>query len=174
MVYLAITLAAIFISNPPIVNGQTAVPICDPTSKSETWCAGRCDNSFDTTKTPPVQKNKLSQLQYDSCKCDGTPNLTDAQVKNCEACKNGSKSCLENNGIIKNVIQPIVNFLTALVGIVVVGSIMLGGIQYALGGDNAEKVGQAKKRIGNSLFAFLIFILTFAFLQWLIPGGVFS
>lgn len=108
-----------------------------------------------------------------SCVCDGTPNLTDKQIKSCEACRQGSKSCLENNRIIKDFIQPMVNFLSALVAVVVVGSIMFAGIQYALAGDKAEAVGAAKKRITTSLMAFLIFILTFAFLQWLIPGGVF-
>lgn len=117
---------------------------------------------------------KTKDIMTRSCVCNGTLTLnTEGSVKSCEDCKNGSKSCLQNNVIIQD-IQKIVNFLSALVGIVVIGSIMLGGIQYALGGDNAEKVGQAKKRIGNSLFAFLIFILTFAFLQWLIPGGIFK
>lgn len=131
-------------------------------------------SSLPSTTAKDIEANaKTKDIMIRSCKCDGTWSLTtEAAVTSCENCQKGSKNCLKNNVIIKD-IQKFVDFLSALVGIVVIGSIMVGGIQYALGGDNAEKVGQAKKRISTSLFAFLIFILTFAFLQWLIPGGVF-
>ena len=79
---------------------------------------------------------------------------------------------LKQNPIIRD-LQTIVNFLSAGVGVVVVGVIILGGIQYAAAGDKAEAVSAAKKRIINGLIALVAFLLTFAFLQWLIPGGVF-
>jgi uncharacterized membrane protein len=71
-------------------------------------------------------------------------------------------------------IQIIVNFLSAGVGIVVVAVIILGGIQYSMAGDNPQAVGSAKQRIINGLIALVAFLFIFAFLQWLIPGGVFS
>lgn len=134
-------------------------------------CSGPCHPIKQTSD--PANWTALTKMQEDSCTCDGTPNLSVDQIAACQNCQRGSGGCLKNNVIIKD-IQKFVNFLSALVAVVVIGSIMVGGIQYALGGDNAEKVGQAKKRISTSLFAFLIFILTFAFLQWLIPGGVFN
>ncbi|HEY5550162.1 MAG TPA: hypothetical protein VIK37_03145 [Candidatus Saccharimonadales bacterium] len=76
------------------------------------------------------------------------------------------------NPIVQD-IQVVVNFLSAGVGIVVVGVIILGGIQYSLAGDNPQAVGAAKQRIINGLIALLAFLLTFAFVQWLVPGGVF-
>ncbi|OGC80452.1 hypothetical protein A2943_00400 [Candidatus Adlerbacteria bacterium RIFCSPLOWO2_01_FULL_51_16] len=70
-------------------------------------------------------------------------------------------------------IQTVVNFLSAGVGIVVVAMIIIGGIQYTMAGDNPQAVSEAKSRIKNALFGLLAYALTFAFLNWLIPGGVF-
>jgi hypothetical protein len=59
------------------------------------------------------------------------------------------------------------------VGVVVVGVIILGGIQYTMAGDNPQAVTAAKQRIINGLIALAAFLLMFAFLEWLIPGGIF-
>jgi len=80
---------------------------------------------------------------------------------------------LSDNPIV-NDIQTVVNFLSAGVGVVVVAMVIVGGIQYAIAGDNPQAVSAAKQRIINGLIALLAFIFTFAFLQWLIPGGVFK
>lgn len=71
-------------------------------------------------------------------------------------------------------IQKIVNFLSAGVGVVVIGVIILGGIQYSMAGDNSQAVGAAKQRIINGLIALVAFIFMFAFINWLLPGGIFS
>lgn len=81
--------------------------------------------------------------------------------------------CVKGNPIVKD-LNDIINVLAGLVGVVVVGVIILGGIQYAMAGDKAEAVSAAKKRIINGLIALAAFMLTYAFLQWLIPGGVFK
>jgi uncharacterized membrane protein YraQ (UPF0718 family) len=81
--------------------------------------------------------------------------------------------CLKDNPIVKD-LNTIVGFLSGLVGVVVVGVIILGGIQYALAGDKAEAVSAAKQRIVNGLIALVAFFFIFAFLQWLIPGGIFK
>lgn len=66
----------------------------------------------------------------------------------------------------------VVNFLSAGVGIFIVGMIILGGIQYAMAGDNAQAVTAAKQRITNALIALIAFLFLFGFVQWLVPGGV--
>jgi hypothetical protein len=79
---------------------------------------------------------------------------------------------LRDNPIVED-INVVVNFLSVGVGIVVVGVIILGGIQYAMAGDSPEAIGKAKQRIINGLIALLAFIFTYSFVQWLVPGGVF-
>lgn len=103
-------------------------------------------------------------------------NLTPAQRDGCRYCGNAGanpQTCLQNNPIVKD-LQAIVNFLSAAVAVVVIGVIVLGGIQYIMAGDSADKVSAAKKRILNGIIAFAAFLFLFAFVQWLIPGGVFG
>jgi len=84
-----------------------------------------------------------------------------------------SISCIRNNPIVKD-INGLVNFLSIGVGIVVTAMIIVGGIQYMAAGDNPNAVTAAKQRITNALIALAVFLVAFAFLQWLIPGGVFG
>lgn len=66
----------------------------------------------------------------------------------------------------------IVRFLTYGIGIVVVLMIVVGGIQYAAAGDNAQSVSAAKNRILNAFIALLLFIFAFAILNFVVPGGL--
>lgn len=93
------------------------------------------------------------------------------------SCKNASPSglsrCLQQSPIVERM-QQIVNFLSAIAGIVIVGTLMVGGIQYIIAGDNPQEVTKARQRIINGLIALAALLLLFAFLQWIIPGGVFK
>lgn len=84
-----------------------------------------------------------------------------------------SSHTLKNNPIVKD-INLIVNFLSVGVGVVVIAMLILGGIQYSIAGANPEAVSKAKQRIINALIALVAYLFIFAFLQWLIPGGIFS
>ena len=97
---------------------------------------------------------------------------SDTLGNDCPKFANKTGIC-SDNPIIRN-LNTVVNVLSGLVGVVVVGTIILGGIQYAMAGDKAEAVSAAKQRIINGLIALLAFLFIFAFLQWLIPGGVFK
>lgn len=85
----------------------------------------------------------------------------------------GQHACLKNNPIVSD-IQTIVNFLSAGVAIVIAGSIIVAGIQYSLAGNQPQVLTSARNRIINSVIALFAFLLIFAFLQWIIPGGLFS
>lgn len=88
-------------------------------------------------------------------------------------CPNGGGSDIQHNCIIRD-INTIINFLSAGVAIVIIGSIVVGGIQYMAAGDKAEDLAKAKHRIANALIALFVFLFTFAFLEWLVPGGLFK
>jgi len=77
-----------------------------------------------------------------------------------------------DNPIVQD-INVVINFLSIGVGVIVIIMIILGGIQYSMAGDNPQAVSAAKQRIMNALLALVVYIFMFAFLQWLIPGGIF-
>lgn len=83
------------------------------------------------------------------------------------------EACVQANPIV-NRLEEIINFLSIGVGVVVVAVIIFGGIQYMTADGSAQATAAAKSRITNALIALLAFIFTYAFLQWLVPGGVFN
>lgn len=85
----------------------------------------------------------------------------------------GQHACLTANPVVRD-IQTIVNFLSAGVAIVIAGSIIVAGIQYTMAGNQPQVLTSARNRIINAVIALFAFLLIFAFLQWVIPGGVFS
>lgn len=70
--------------------------------------------------------------------------------------------------------NPAVKVLSIIVGIVVVMSLILGGIQYSASEGDPQKAAQARDRIAKTILALLVYIFLYAFLQFLIPGGVFN
>lgn len=79
----------------------------------------------------------------------------------------------KNNPIVQD-INTVVNFLSVGVGVVVIAMLIVGGIQYTAAGDNPNATSAAKQRIMNALVALVAYMFIFAFLQWLIPGGIFG
>lgn len=80
--------------------------------------------------------------------------------------------CLQQNKFLQ-LIKKIINFFTIGVGVIVTIMIVIGGIQYSLSKGDSGAVASAKKRIVNALLALLAFIFLRAFLEWIIPGGIF-
>ncbi len=78
----------------------------------------------------------------------------------------------ENNcGIIKY-IKIAINTLSAVAGVVIVGSVIVGGIQYSMSADDPQAVAKSKSRIINALIALLMFVFGYGILNYLIPGGI--
>lgn len=82
-------------------------------------------------------------------------------------------SCSESScDLIKTYLDPAISLLSALVGVACVVSLISAGIQYTTAGGDAQKTARAKSRIVNTIVAFLAFTFLWAFLEFLIPGGV--
>lgn len=77
----------------------------------------------------------------------------------------------ENCGIISYLVT-FINALSAIVGIVIVIMITVGGIQYSTARDNPQAAVVAKTRITNAVMALVFFMFIYAFLQYVVPGGV--
>lgn len=82
------------------------------------------------------------------------------------------QECTDGAPIVKY-LNKFIDFAGAGVGIVIVGVIIVGGIQYTTSGDNPTAVAAAKARIANGALAFLTFLFMWALLQWVVPGGIF-
>ncbi len=78
----------------------------------------------------------------------------------------------ENCDIMKYIID-ITNVVSGLVGVVIVIMITWGGIRYITARNDPQQVNDAKRHIYNAIIALVLYIFTFAFLQWVVPGGLF-
>lgn len=97
--------------------------------------------------------------------------INDTRQKVRDACTS-TQGCIDANPIFV-IMSDALNFLSAVVGIVVIGSIILGGIQYSASHGDPGAVSKAKKRIVNAFLALIAYMFLYAFLQWLVPGGPF-
>lgn len=86
-------------------------------------------------------------------------------------CNDGGALSSSNCGIIKYLVI-FINVLAALAGVIMVGSLVFAGIQYAASADDPNIISAAKKRIRDTIIALAAFIFMYSFLQWIIPGGV--
>ena len=73
---------------------------------------------------------------------------------------------------IEDILNMVLVVVTTGVGIAAVGSIVFAGILYITARDNAAQVSKAKTMITNTIIGIIAYILMWAFLEWIIPGGI--
>lgn len=146
-----------------------------PNAKLVYYCVlggGTGDNGNPTrAKVTPT----VTPVAAQDAKCpDGVTALPkDGDVSKCPAADGGGNcSSVNSCDLIQKYINPFINFLAALVGIAVVISIIIGGIQYGSSGGDPSKVTAAKNRIRNAIIALVTFLFLYALLNFLIPGGL--
>ena len=66
------------------------------------------------------------------------------------------------------------NWLAAGVVIAVIGGIIYGAIMYATSAGDAGKAKSATEIIRNAFIALILYFLMWAFLQYIVPGGLFN
>ncbi len=78
-----------------------------------------------------------------------------------------------HNGIV-DLLFAVIRFLSDGVGLVVIVSVIIGGIQYIVSRGDPNATGAAIKRLTSALTALLIFIFAYAILDYVIPIGFFK
>ncbi len=68
----------------------------------------------------------------------------------------------------------IMRFLSILVGLAVTGGIVWGGILYSTAQGNPGQTQKAVTVIANAIIGLLMFILMYAIINFLVPGGIFQ
>ncbi len=74
---------------------------------------------------------------------------------------------------IVGLIQTAINLLFGITSFVIIGMIIVGGIQYSAAGGNPQATSKAKEKITNAILSLLVMVFLYPFLQWLVPGGIF-
>lgn len=84
-------------------------------------------------------------------------------------CSDGSAP----NGIW-GILLLVINILTAGIGVAAVGGIVYGSILYTSAGGDAANVKKAKDIIVNVVIGLVAYAVMYSFLNYIIPGGLFT
>lgn len=157
------------------------VPACaggtKPRGISEQYTRSTCTQNGGTVVEAGQALPAFTATNDDSAKNrqdnNNSPEATTSSERDAiRDCNEGAEACLRKNPIMKWTLFAI-NFLSAGVGVIVAIMIVVGGIQYASAGGNPQAVQAAKSRIANAVLALVSYFFLFAFMQWLVPGGLF-
>ena len=75
-----------------------------------------------------------------------------------------------HNGIT-DMVFAIIRLLSAGVGILVVASVIVGGIQFSMSRSDPQASANAINRVRTSIIALIIYIFAYAILNFVVPGG---
>lgn len=106
---------------------------------------------------------------------DGNGNLTTPNGNNGKSGgspADAKTAILPSDWKIEDILNMILVVVTTGVGIAAVGSIVFAGVLYITARDNAAQVSKAKTMIMNTIIGIIAYILMWAFLEWIIPGGI--
>lgn len=107
-----------------------------------------------------------------TCKAGGLtiPKCTGGGSYQCADAK--APSCLANNPIVLW-ITFFINLVSVLILVGASAMLVYAGVEYISAADNPQRVQAAKQHIVNVVIGIVAYFFLFAFVQWLIPGGVF-
>lgn len=75
---------------------------------------------------------------------------------------------------VEDLLYSLVRFLSYGVGLVLIASMIVAGIQYSTSEGNPEATQAAKNRIRDAVIGLFIYLFAFAIVQYLVPGGLFN
>lgn len=79
-----------------------------------------------------------------------------------------------NCDLIQLYLNPLIDLLSAAFGLIAVISLIMGGIEYSSSEGDPQKSSKAKNRIAKTIVAIVAYFFLYAFLQFIVPGGVFN
>ena len=136
----------------------------------------------DNGNTVKVNGGKVSSKEVNKENCDKDPGnalcAPDSGICSGGRCQDAAADpnvdCNKQGcDFIKKYVNPGINLFSALFGIVAVCSLIFGGIQYSAAGADPQKITNAKKRITDTIIAIVAYFFLYAFINFLVPGGLF-
>lgn len=194
---LALTLLASFIALPggviapqkALAAGCNANPTTDTQATAQIECVKKyisaCKKTYDKAFCNTLSVSEINKCAQDTaepkfknaCMRDLEEAYQAANVPSTTGIPAAPKDCTDtelsssNCGIIKMIIT-ITNIIAGLAGLVIVGTLIWGGILYSSAGSDPSKVQAAKNKVVAAITALLLLVFGYAIVQWLVPGGI--
>jgi len=88
----------------------------------------------------------------------------------------GGSDCIANDGksggAIIVYLKAVLKLLSGLVGTVIMLMLVIAGIQYITSLGDPGRIKNAKTRITNALTGLVLFLMMYAILNFIVPGGI--
>lgn len=97
---------------------------------------------------------------------------TDTLIISCNNVKTDEDG-IQNTGLW-SILLTVINILTAGVGIAAIGGVVYGSVLYTSAGGSSEQVKKAMTVFTNVVIGVVAYVAMYAFLNFIIPGGVFN
>lgn len=153
-------------------NGKTPDELCEGHDGPGVAVRIKCADGTSQIVSKTVEhQGRQDQLCDDHGGTQAAVDDASDAIKNPDRLDCTGADCISNNPIVL-IAKAVINFMNVVVGVLVVAVIVWSGILYASAGGNPGKTAEAKNRIINAIIALVMYIFLFAFLQWLVPGGV--
>ena len=123
----------------------------------------RIDESPDYIPPAPSASNPFVVGTGDNCVTIALP-ISGTQKQYCGDDANG--------GVIMVYAKEIAKLLSGSIGGVIVLMIVISGIQYILSAGSSSRVQAAKSRLTNAIIALVLFLMAFAIINFIVPGGI--
>jgi len=105
----------------------------------------------------------------------GVPLFTGGSHPGWRKLEGSTITCVSNSaegGAILVYVKALLQYLSGMIGLVIVLMIIIAGIQYVTAFGDPKRIAAAKSRLTNALIGLFLFIFAFAILSFIIPGGV--
>src|SRR3989344_2755549 len=80
--------------------------------------------------------------------------------------------CRNKGNPIMDATFGIIRFLSYGVGLVIIASTVVAGIQYSASRGDPNATAKAIARVRNNIIALIVFVFAFAIINWLVPAGI--
>jgi hypothetical protein len=159
-----------------IANGQTSsqcdLSVSKPTEYNKCpWSTSTTDPRCFKVPVAVVDQNAIfpSVLGTHQCGNGGKIYMTIFDF----GCRGAAYSRGDLNPII-DIAFAIFRFMSKIVGLIIIASVIIAGIQYTSSRGEPQPQAAAMRRIFSAGGALLMYIFMFALATWLIPGGLFG
>ncbi len=155
--------------------------LCDPGSMSVTECQSLVEDALDQ-QYATAGESSGSSAEGDPASTGGSVSLEpikyEGNFKQCGQDVNNDPiyvsigvDCPEGENPIIAYLVATINFLSGIVVVVVTIMVAVAGVQYITSRGRPDQIEIAKKKLTNALIALGTYIMLYAILQWIIPGG---
>lgn len=182
---LVFGIASVLCFVPGVARAQTVTPIpagCPGSTQQGPPAPGVCESiplgcPGSTQQGPPAPGFRLEDCPYGVAGGNGGTGGNSGNAGGTSQPAYTPNDCNEqpvnknNCGIVRYIVI-FIQLLSGIASVVIVASIIYGGIQYSMAGSDPQKTASAKDRIRNAIIALVFFIFGFALLNFLVPGGV--